>query len=72
MGATLTASPGTWTSSPTPAFTYRWRRCDAAGASCSDLSVTSSTYQPVAGDAGGTLRVGITATTAHGSTGPVY
>ena len=36
--AVLTANPGTWTGSPAPTYTYQWRRCNAAGASCVDIA----------------------------------
>src|SRR5207253_2141738 len=37
---------------------YQWRLCDNTGASCSNIGgATSSTYTPLAGDVGGTLRV---------------
>jgi fibronectin-binding autotransporter adhesin len=44
---------------PTPASsTYQWRLCDSLGSSCADIGgATSTTYTPVAGDVGHTLRV---------------
>ena len=33
QGLTLATSNGSWTNSPT-GFSYQWRRCNAAGASC--------------------------------------
>ena len=66
-GVTLTADPGTWAAAA-PAFTYQWRRCDAAGNSCADIGgATASTYALTDTDAGATLRVRVTATTAHGN-----
>ena len=63
VGATLTASNGTWTGSPTPTFTYQWEQCNSSGASCSDIGgATNSTYVLVSGDAGHTIRVKVTAT----------
>jgi hypothetical protein len=68
VGQTLTADPGSWTGSPT-SFTYQWRRCDAAGAGCTDIAgATSQTYTVDAADKGFTLRVAVTATNAAGST----
>ncbi len=67
-GQTLTAANGTWTGTPTITFTYQWRRCNAAGASCADIAgATGSAYTQVAADVGGTLRVVVTATNAGGS-----
>jgi hypothetical protein len=66
-GQTLSASTGTWSGSPT-SFAYQWRRCNAAGASCVDLSgATAQTYLLVSGDVGSTLRVAVTATNGVGS-----
>jgi hypothetical protein len=65
VGGLLTASTGSWTNDPS-SYTYQWQQddtTDIAGA-------TSSTYTPVAGDAGHTLNVIVTAqngTTAAGS-----
>ncbi|MDQ3933992.1 MAG: hypothetical protein M3340_05105 [Actinomycetota bacterium] len=68
-GQTLTASTGTWTSGAAPVtHAYRWRRCNASGASCSDIAgATASTYAAVPADIGSTLRVAVTATNSGGS-----
>ncbi|HEX8066223.1 MAG TPA: hypothetical protein VF520_06835 [Thermoleophilaceae bacterium] len=67
-GQTLTAADGTWTGTPTIAYTYQWRRCDAAGANCSDVSgATASTYVMTSGDVGSTMRVVVTAANSAGS-----
>jgi hypothetical protein len=66
-GQTLSATSGTWTGDPT-SFAYVWRRCDAAGASCTDVAgATNSGYVLVSADAGFTIRVAVTATNAVGS-----
>lgn len=66
-GQTLTASAGTWRNPPTR-FAYQWRRCDAAGASCTVVAgATGSTYSVTAADVGSTLRVAVTASNASGS-----
>jgi hypothetical protein len=68
VSQTLTASPGTWTGSPT-LYTYQWRRCDSSGAGCSDVaSATSTSYVISTLDAGSTMRVAVTASNASGST----
>lgn len=65
VGKTLTASPGAWSGTPTIDFTYRWKRCTAAGdtATCSFIAgAEEPTYVLVAGDQGRFLRVEVTAT----------
>ncbi len=58
--STLTA--GTYSPTPT-AQTYQWERCDSGGNNCSNIGgATNTTYTPVAGDVGSTLRVVETAT----------
>jgi hypothetical protein len=72
VNATLTAHTGSWTGVPAPTFTYQWERCDSSGANCADIaSATASTYKPVAGDVGSTIRVKVTADNGGGPTPPV-
>ncbi len=67
QGQTLTAADGTWSNSPT-GYTYQWRRCDSTGSSCTDIAdATGSTYLSVYEDAGGTIRVVVTASNSYGS-----
>ena len=66
---TLTAATGTWTGTPPFTYTYQWRRCNTAGASCANIAgATSSTYTLVPADVGSTIRVVVTATNAAAST----
>ncbi|HSL64406.1 MAG TPA: hypothetical protein VK874_07075 [Gaiellaceae bacterium] len=68
LGETLEASTGTWFGANL-VFTYRWKRCDAAGANCAHVgpASTSSLYAPASADVGKTLRVEVTATNAQGN-----
>jgi hypothetical protein len=67
-GSTVTATTGTWTGTTPLAFTYQWQRCNAAGASCTNLGgATSASYLVVPADVGSTLRVIVTATNSVGS-----
>jgi hypothetical protein len=66
VGSVLTASTGSWSSTPT-SYIYSWHRCNTAGASCINIGVSSNKYALVAADQGKTLRVGVTATDAVGS-----
>lgn len=66
-GATLTASPGTW-SGAAPTYTYQWRSCDSSGSSCQDIaSASAQAYTLGHGDVGNAIRVVVTATNAGGS-----
>jgi hypothetical protein len=71
VGATLTASNGTWSGSTPMTFSYRWQRCNSGGGDCSNLSKKNSTYQVQNGDEGHTLRVSVTAKNSDGSANAV-
>ena len=67
-GQILTSSVGTWTGSPTK-FTYRWRRCNAAGTSCLAIPhATGSRRTLTPDDIGATLSLVVTATGKGGAT----
>ncbi len=66
-GQVLTAAHGAWTGTAPIAYTYQWRRCDAAGASCTDIAgATASTYTLTSADVDGSVRVQVTATNIAG------
>ena len=68
-GQTVTADDGTWTGSPTITYTYQWRRCDAAGANCTDIAgATNATHDLAPADVGSTLRVTVTGSNTGGDT----
>ena len=65
VGATLTATPGSWRGAPVPALRLQWQRCGTAG--CVTIArATGLRYLPVAADAGRRLRVVVTATNRSG------
>lgn len=65
-GQILTASDGTWSSSPT-SFTYQWQRCANDSTACGDINgATGKTYTLASGDVGHTVRVVVTAVNADG------
>jgi hypothetical protein len=72
-GLTLTTTNGTWTGTEPITFAYQWVRCGADGgasdgSNCTTISgATAASYTPTSGDAGGRLRVRVTATNAKGS-----
>ena len=74
-GQTLSLlSPGSWTHSP--AFAYRWRRCDAQGTACSDIAgQNGASYVVTGADGGHTIRLAVTGSNGGGtstaSTAPV-
>ncbi|MBJ7459477.1 MAG: thrombospondin type 3 repeat-containing protein [Thermoleophilaceae bacterium] len=60
---------GAWGGYPAPTLARQWRRCDAAGANCTNISgATGASYTPVAGDSGYTIRLRVTATNTNGTT----
>ena len=66
QGSQLTEVHGTWTPSPT-SYSTQWERCNAAGASCSDITgAISSSYTLAAADVGSTIRVLELASNANG------
>jgi hypothetical protein len=68
VAKTLTASPGNWGGTPTPTFSYQWRRCNSSGTSCVAITgATSSTFTPGSGDVGARLTVLVTASNSAGS-----
>ena len=68
QGSQLTATPGTWTGSPAPTFTYQWEDCNSAGANCSPItSATASTYTLATSDLGSTVEVVVTASNTAGT-----
>jgi hypothetical protein len=67
-GQTLTASPGTWTGSPT-SYAYQWQDCNASGAECANIAGASALTRKLASsDVGHTLRMVVSAKNAAGST----
>jgi hypothetical protein len=59
------ASPGTWTGSPAPTFTYQWSQCTS---SCTAVAgATGLNYPLGTGDVGKVITVTVTATNAGGS-----
>ena len=67
-GSSLSASPGSWTGSAPITYTYEWRRCNAAGASCAAISgSTSSSYIVQNGDVGARIMVAVTARNSAGT-----
>jgi hypothetical protein len=77
VGEELDGWVGTWTGLGTVTYAWQIQRCDSSGNSCSDAlgeagSADPIQYVPTDGDAGYTLRVGVTASNGAGSTGPVY
>ncbi|HEY0416247.1 MAG TPA: hypothetical protein VGC78_07660 [Gaiellaceae bacterium] len=67
VGATLTASNGTWTGSGLT-YSYRFLRCNKTGGSCyAGGTTTQTTYKLTSADAGNTVRVRVIASNAGGS-----
>ena len=67
-GKTLSTTNGSWSGTTPMTFAYQWRRCDAAGASCTSISgAVGSSYTLGTSDVGKTIRSQVTARNAAGS-----
>ena len=69
VGRVLTASPGSWTNSPT-SYSYQWQTSangSSGWSSASGSGATTSSYTVAAADLSDYLRVTVTATNAGGS-----
>ncbi len=65
QGQTLTASPGTWSNSPT-SYTYQWESC--SGTTCTAVgTVNSTTYVVASTDVGKTIEVKVAAVNTGGT-----
>jgi hypothetical protein len=68
VGQTLSATSGSWSGTQPITYTYRWRRCDSAGASCADVAgATGASYVLSSADVGATVRAQVVATNSAGS-----
>jgi hypothetical protein len=69
VGNRLQADRGRWTGEEPITFAFRWLRCNAGGERCNEISgATDSDYVVQEQDAGGTIRVRVTARNDAGST----
>jgi subtilisin family serine protease len=69
-GASLAATTGSWSNTPT-GYAYQWKRCDSAGANCAGITgATGQSYTLGATDVGATLRVAVTASNSAGASAP--
>jgi hypothetical protein len=68
VGSVLTSSNGTWTGSAPLTYTYEWRRCNSAGASCVAIpGATSSSYIVQTADLGSRIVLAVTAKNSAGT-----
>lgn len=65
QGQTLTATPGTWTGSPS--YGYQWQACTSATACTAISGATASTYAVTSAEVGKTIKVVVTATAGGSS-----
>jgi peptidoglycan hydrolase-like protein with peptidoglycan-binding domain len=74
VGATLTASPGTWLGTPKPTITYRWQACNSVVATAVSSQpagcvnrTAGAQYVVTAADIGKFLTVAVTGANSSGS-----
>lgn len=68
VGATVVASPGSWSGALPLSYGYQWGRCAPDGSRCSSIfGATGASYVVQAADDGRALRVRVTAQNASGS-----
>ena len=67
-GQTLSASPGSWSSTFSVTYAYQWQQCDSTGAGCANVAgATGQSYSLITTDVGHTIRVVVTATNKNGA-----
>jgi hypothetical protein len=75
VGSGVAAQAGSWSApagAGTISYSYQWQSCGSEGASCTAIAgATTAMYNAVAGDAGRTLRVIVSAADSDGSTSTV-
>ena len=75
VGTAVNAPAGLWRGAPAPTFNYQWLVCDAVGAKsdslpsgCAEIpSATGASFTPTHAQAGGFLRVRVTANNEKGA-----
>jgi hypothetical protein len=68
VGATLTASRGSWEGTPPVTYSYQWLRCNDNAVSCANIAnANATTYTIVNADRSHTLRFQVTAKNSDGS-----
>jgi phage tail sheath gpL-like len=63
-GVAATCTSGTWSGNPAPTYAYQWQ-ADNGGGYTDIVGATTSSYTPVTGDIGATLKVIVTATNSQ-------
>jgi len=68
VGQALVAKLGTYKGGQPSSYTFRWQRCDASGATCSNISgATGQSYGVVTSDESHKLRVQVNARNPYGT-----
>ncbi len=69
VGSALTASPGSWSGTPAPGYSYQWDQCSTTSlSSCAAISgATASSYTVQSADAGSYLDLVVAATNSAGT-----